>query len=126
MDFEQWWDKFALTEINGNLGYNARKIWQAAQAAERDRAKELVEAAEYAAEILDQYVQRHAHAKYVRAAITKYKEGIAMTPEDIRELEAERERILKIVEQVGIQGNHDVWFDCCDTIVERIKNELDT
>jgi len=40
--------------------------------------------------------------------------------------EAERERILKIVEQVGIQGNHDVWFDCCDTVVERIKNGLDT
>lgn len=36
--------------------------------------------------------------------------------------EAERERILKIVEQVGIQGNHNEWFDCCDTIVERIKN----
>lgn len=34
--------------------------------------------------------------------------------------EAERERILKIVEQVGIQGNHNEWFDCCDTIVEKI------
>lgn len=40
--------------------------------------------------------------------------------------ESERERIKKIVEQVGVQGNHDQWFDCCDTIVERIKNELDT
>jgi len=54
------------------------------------------------------------------------------TPEDrlITEMawqaaqQTERERILKIVEQVGIQGNHDVWFDCCDTIVERIKNEF--
>jgi hypothetical protein len=35
--FEEWWDKFALTEINGNLGYNARKIWEAAQQAERER-----------------------------------------------------------------------------------------
>ena len=33
---------------------------------------------------------------------------------------AERERILQIVDQVGIQGNHNAWFDCCDTIVERI------
>lgn len=33
---------------------------------------------------------------------------------------AERERIKKIVEQVGVQGNHDEWFDCCDTIIERI------
>lgn len=31
MTFEEWWDKFALTEINGNLGFNARKIWEAAQ-----------------------------------------------------------------------------------------------
>jgi hypothetical protein len=38
--------------------------------------------------------------------------------------QAERERILKIVEQVGIQGNHNEWFDCCDTIVERIENEF--
>ena len=38
--------------------------------------------------------------------------------------QAERERILKIVEQVGIQGNHNEWFDCCDTIVERIKNDV--
>jgi len=90
VDFDDWWE----TQGEWPGEYTAAcAAWQAAQQAERDRAKELVEAAEYAAEILDQYVQRHAHAKYVRAAITKYKEGIAMTPEDIRELEAERERI---------------------------------
>lgn len=33
---------------------------------------------------------------------------------------AERDRIKNIVEQVGVQGNHDEWFDCCDTIIEGI------
>lgn len=33
---------------------------------------------------------------------------------------AERERIKRIVQEVGRQGNHDAWFDCCDTIMERI------
>ena len=37
MTFEEWWDKFTLTEINGNIGYNARKIWEAAQKTERER-----------------------------------------------------------------------------------------
>ena len=36
---------------------------------------------------------------------------------------AERERITRIVDEVGVQGNHDEWFDCCDTIRERLKNE---
>jgi len=36
--------------------------------------------------------------------------------------EAERKKILEIVKKVGIKGNHNEWFDCCDTIVERIKN----
>jgi hypothetical protein len=36
---------------------------------------------------------------------------------------AERERIKRIVDEVGVQGNHDEWFDCCDTIMERLKNE---
>lgn len=36
---------------------------------------------------------------------------------------AERERIKRIVDEVGVQGNHDEWFDCCDTIRERLKNE---
>ena len=33
---------------------------------------------------------------------------------------AERERIKKIVEAVGVQGEHDQWFDACDTIMEKI------
>ena len=33
---------------------------------------------------------------------------------------AERERIKRIVDEVGVQGNHDEWFDCCDTLRERI------
>ena len=36
---------------------------------------------------------------------------------------AERDRIKNIVEQVGLQGNHDKWFDCCDMIMERIDSE---
>ena len=35
---------------------------------------------------------------------------------------AERERIKKIIEQVGVQGNHNEWFDCCDVILERIED----
>lgn len=31
-----------------------------------------------------------------------------------------RERIKQIIDEVGRQGNHDAWFDCCDTIMERI------
>lgn len=34
---------------------------------------------------------------------------------------AERERIKKIVDEVGRQGNHNEWFDCCDTIMKRIS-----
>ena len=37
--------------------------------------------------------------------------------------QSERERITRIVDEVGVQGNHDEWFDCCDTIRERLKNE---
>lgn len=33
---------------------------------------------------------------------------------------AERERIKHIVEHIGLQGNHDEWFNCCDMIRERI------
>lgn len=52
------------------------------------------------------------------------------TPEDrlITEMawkaaqEAERRRIYQILDRVAIDANHSQWFDCCDTIVERIKN----
>lgn len=33
---------------------------------------------------------------------------------------AERERIRDIIKAVGVQGNHNEWFDCVDTILERI------
>lgn len=36
---------------------------------------------------------------------------------------AERERIKQIIDAVGVQGNHDEWFNCCDTIMERIDSE---
>ena len=36
--------------------------------------------------------------------------------------EAERRRIYQILDRVAIDANHSQWFDCCDTIVERIKN----
>ncbi len=34
---------------------------------------------------------------------------------------AERERITRIVDEVGVQGNHDEWFDCADAIAGRIE-----
>jgi len=36
---------------------------------------------------------------------------------------AERERITRIVDEVGVQGNHDKWFDCADAIAERIEEK---
>lgn len=41
--------------------------------------------------------------------------------------QAERERIMKIVADVDKQEFvDDDWYSCCATIVEKIKNELDT
>ena len=34
---------------------------------------------------------------------------------------AERERIKEIINQVGVQANHNEWFDCCVTILKRIE-----
>lgn len=34
--------------------------------------------------------------------------------------QAERERIRDIIKAVGVQGEHDKWFDACDAIMERI------
>jgi predicted oxidoreductase len=34
--------------------------------------------------------------------------------------QAERERIRDIIKAVGVQGEHDKWFDACDAIMEKI------
>ena len=36
---------------------------------------------------------------------------------------AERERIKQIIEEVWRQGNHDKWFDCANTILDRFNGE---
>lgn len=36
--------------------------------------------------------------------------------------QVERERIRDIIKAVGVQGNHSEWFDCVDTILERIDD----
>lgn len=37
---------------------------------------------------------------------------------------AERKRIRDIIQAVGVQGNSDAWFDCVDTILEKIDAAL--
>lgn len=34
---------------------------------------------------------------------------------------AERQRILSIIDAVGVQGNSDQWFEACDKIREAIN-----
>ena len=36
---------------------------------------------------------------------------------------AEREQIKEIINQVGVQANHNEWFDCCVTILKRIEDD---
>lgn len=39
-------------------------------------------------------------------------------------VQAERERICDIIKAVGMQGNHNELFECCETILERIDAAL--
>ena len=34
--------------------------------------------------------------------------------------QTERERIKEIIKAIGVQGEHDQWFDACDKIMEAI------
>lgn len=34
--------------------------------------------------------------------------------------QAERERVKEIIQAIGVQGEHDQWFDACDTIMQAI------
>ena len=66
----EWW-RFSPDELQ----IYTEKVMQAAQAAERERAKELVEALNHAAAVLDMYVQQRVQAEYIRNVIAKYEAG---------------------------------------------------
>ena len=71
MTFDDFW------EIKGGgCTYDiGQYIWQAAQAAERERAKGLVDALNLAATVLDMYVQQRAQAECLRNVLDEY-EGL--------------------------------------------------
>lgn len=85
-DFEEWYDENLQELLKGNLHDALAEAWQAAQAAERERTKELVYVLKEAVDCglvpktpaseggASKYARRVIAAYTIRAAIAKYEE----------------------------------------------------